>query len=87
MAGYFWYVFEVSVCLAVIYVFFVLFLRQRTFFNLNRFFLVGGLLVSFGIPLLNIPLRSNPSDYMFSGVTGGDMLDSGLDFWGFAGAG
>ena len=81
MASYFWYLFEVSVCLAVIYVFFALFLKQRTFFNLNRFFLIGGLIVSFGIPLLSIPLRSNPSDYMFSGVTGGDMLDSGLDFF------
>lgn len=48
------YVLKLSICLAVVYLFYLLFLRQLTFYNWNRWYLLGYTALSFIIPLINI---------------------------------
>lgn len=49
------YLLHVSVLLAGLYLFYWLLLRRETFFQLNRWLLVGSLLLALGIPLLKVP--------------------------------
>lgn len=49
------YLFESSICLALFYSLYWLFLKKETFFKLNRFSLLLSIPVSFILPLLNIP--------------------------------
>ncbi len=49
------YLFESSICLALFYSFYWLFLKKETFFQLNRFYLLLSIPASFTLPLLNIP--------------------------------
>ena len=55
MNAFFWYLFEVSLSLSAFYLLYAAVLRNHTFFNLNRFYLLSGLLLSFVIPVLKIP--------------------------------
>jgi len=57
------YVLESGVCLALFFLIYRVFLRNETYFLLNRFFLVSALLLSFIIPGLNItsPFISSPA--------------------------
>ncbi len=48
------YLFKVSVSLAIVYLFYQLFLRKLTFYNWNRFYLLGYTLLSFFIAFINI---------------------------------
>jgi BlaR1 peptidase M56 len=54
------YALESSLCLAFFYAVYWLFLKNETYFFLNRFYLISGLLVSFIIPGLKVtsPFRS-----------------------------
>jgi hypothetical protein len=49
------YLLEVSGCIAVVYLLYVVCFRNNTFFSLNRFYLLVGLLVSFVIPVVDLP--------------------------------
>src|ERR1700755_1976732 len=48
------YLLKLSISLAVVYLFYVLVLRRLTFYNLNRWYLLGYSLLSFFIPFVNI---------------------------------
>ncbi|MEO1054941.1 MAG: M56 family metallopeptidase [Bacteroidota bacterium] len=50
------YLIEASAVLAVLYLFYFLLLRNETFFDLNRFFLIGILTVSLVAPLMSFQL-------------------------------
>ena len=49
------YLLESAVCLTFFYMVYRVFLRKETFFGLNRLFLVFSLLLSFVIPVLDLP--------------------------------
>ncbi len=53
------YLFKVSIALAVVYIFYQLFLRHLTFYSWNRWYLIGYSLLCFFIPLFNI------TDFLF----------------------
>ncbi|MCC6287655.1 MAG: TonB-dependent receptor plug domain-containing protein [Chitinophagaceae bacterium] len=48
------YIIKLNICLAVVYLFYQLFLRRLTFYNWNRWYLVGYTILSFIIPLINV---------------------------------
>lgn len=48
---------EVTICTGVVYLLYIVFLKGTTFFRLNRFYLLGGLPVSFIVPLISLPLN------------------------------
>ncbi|MBN8674783.1 MAG: hypothetical protein J0L56_11650 [Chitinophagales bacterium] len=48
------YLIKLSVCLAVVFLFYQLVLRKLTFYNWNRWYLLGYTLLSFYIPFINI---------------------------------
>ncbi len=54
MSLLFIYFVKVSICLAIVYLFYQLVLRNLTFYNSNRWYLVGYSLLSFFIPLIDI---------------------------------
>ena len=49
------YILHVSILLAVCLLFYKLLLQKETFFQLNRYILLAGLLLSFSLPLLQVP--------------------------------
>ncbi|GEO04097.1 hypothetical protein AAE02nite_17610 [Adhaeribacter aerolatus] len=64
MAAFFLYQIKFSVCLAVIYSFYYLALRNLTFYTWNRWFLLSGTAFCFLFPLINIgPLLENQEVY------------------------
>ena len=48
------YIIKISICLSVVYIFYQLFLRRLTFYNWNRWYLLGYSALSFIIPLVDI---------------------------------
>ncbi|MGN7787184.1 TonB-dependent receptor plug domain-containing protein [Niabella sp. 22666] len=48
------YILKLNICLAVVYLFYQLFLRRLTFYNWNRWYLLGYTVLSFIIPLIDI---------------------------------
>lgn len=55
MATFAKYLLEVSIGSTVVFLIYTVFLRGRTFFQLNRFFLVGGLAISLVLPFISLP--------------------------------
>ena len=57
------YLLETGICLSLLSLAYWLFLRKETYFNFNRMFLVGSILLALGVPLLHlsisIPLGSS----------------------------
>lgn len=51
------YLLKVSACTALFFAFYLLVLRKLTFFKFNRFYLLGALVLSFIIPVLQITLQ------------------------------
>ncbi|WP_411894723.1 M56 family metallopeptidase [Winogradskyella sp. A2] len=51
------YLLKATIVLAVFYVCYFFFLRKETFFNHNRWYLLGGLLISLLLPLIIIPIH------------------------------
>lgn len=49
------YILLANLYLAIFYTFYYLFLRKETFFSLNRYYLLSALLLSFLLPLANVP--------------------------------
>ena len=62
MSEFLLYLMESALCLSFFYGFYWLFLKNETFFALNRFYLITALLASYAIPLLNLPspFRTRP---------------------------
>ncbi len=81
MPAYFGYLIEVSICLLVFYSFYQLVLRQRTFFGLNRLYLVFGLLLSFLIPVLKISIFQGPSGGMLTQLLHPMVFEPETDFF------
>lgn len=54
MPGIIEYIIKLNICLAIVYLFYQLLLRQLTFYNWNRWYLLGYTALSFIIPLINI---------------------------------
>ena len=50
------YLLQVSACTGIFYLFYFLLLRRLTFFTLNRWYLLGTLVLSFIIPAINLPV-------------------------------
>jgi len=57
------YFFETGLCLSLLYLAYWLFLRKETYFNFNRLFLVGSIILSLTLPLvhLNFMIRQESS--------------------------
>jgi hypothetical protein len=57
------YLFETGLCLSLLYLAYLLFLRKETYFNFNRLFLVGSIVLSLTLPLvhLNFMIRQESS--------------------------
>lgn len=51
------YLLKVSACMALLFAFYLLFLRKLTFFKTNRFYLLASLLLSFVIPTLQFTIE------------------------------
>jgi len=51
------YLLKVTACTVLFFGFYLLFLRKLTFFKINRFYLLGTLLLSFIIPLLQFEIK------------------------------
>lgn len=60
---FFTYLLEASICLAAFYLFFRLMLRQEPLLHANRFFILSSVLLSIGIPLVDIPLQEKAIFY------------------------
>ncbi len=60
------YLFETGLCLSLLYLAYWLFLRKETYFNFNRVFLVGSILLALSVPMLHlnviIPMGSSLQD-------------------------
>ena len=50
------YLLETGICLSLLYLAYWLFLRRETYFNFNRLFLVGSILLALGVPLLHVSI-------------------------------
>jgi len=50
------YFLQVSICSGILYGYYHFFLRNKRFHQYNRFYLLGSLVLSLLVPLLNIPV-------------------------------
>jgi hypothetical protein len=62
------YLFHVSILVAACYLFYLLFLQKETYFQINRFVLIGCILVAFALPFLEIPQEWSLRDASISAV-------------------
>ena len=62
------YIVQVTVVLTACFLFYKLFLQKETFYRLNRWTLLGCLLLSFVLPLLPAPRGWNLADSYLSAV-------------------
>ncbi|MEM9546906.1 MAG: M56 family metallopeptidase [Bacteroidota bacterium] len=62
------YLLESSFCLAVFYLFYLIFLKKETYFQFNRLYLLGTALLSLSIPLLNVDFHTA------SAITGASQI-------------
>ncbi len=65
MPPFFLYFIESSICMAIFYSFYVLLLQNTRKFRLNRYFLLLGLLLAYGLPLLNIVITTTSTNRVF----------------------
>lgn len=68
MEEYYWYLLKVSICIVVFYIFYILALKNSTFFKLNRLYLVSCLVFSFVIPILNLSIFNTTSNKVISTI-------------------
>jgi beta-lactamase regulating signal transducer with metallopeptidase domain len=64
------YLLEVSICMGLFYLLYAIVLRRYTFFTANRFYLLLGLILSFVIPFLSIPIFKTNYSFVFESVEG-----------------
>ena len=68
------YLIETTVCLTVFYLLYILLLKRDTFFQLNRFYLLGSAISALAIPFINFDMQYTPetvamTDYMMPIIT------------------
>lgn len=80
MIWYFMYLLKVSVCLACFYFLYALFFKRTTFFNLNRFYLLFGLILSFVIPVLKFSWFSPGTQFIMNQITGNEFKIPDFEF-------
>lgn len=68
MTGFLWYMLKAGICLLVLYSFYSVFLKNNTFFLLNRIYLLGSLVLSSVIPILKISLIMENTNFVFPNV-------------------
>jgi hypothetical protein len=71
------YLIKVSACLVAFYVLYSALFRENTFFSLNRYYLLAGLIASFAIPTLKLSLPENNYAIAFK-----DPLETSFDSFG-----
>lgn len=81
MGTYWIYLLKVSMCLIVFYTFYMLMLRNSTFFLLNRFFLLFGLVLSFTIPTLRLSIFEDQSYGVLSSIVNRPLIETDYDFF------
>ena len=81
MVAYLLYLLKVSVCIIVFYTFYIVVLRNCTFFLLNRFYLVISLLLSFLIPILQFSMFKGQSGSAFSTLIHTALIEPESDFF------
>ena len=62
MGLFFVYILKSSVCLAIFYLFYRLLLARETFHRFNRFSLLGILLLSCLLPLVEVSVKQDDAD-------------------------
>ena len=67
MNSLFIYLIQSGISLSVLYILYWLFMRQDTFFSVNRFYLVLSVLISFTLPLFkfSLPFAGSNSEYVY----------------------
>lgn len=81
MTAYWWYILKVSICMVVFYLFYILVLRNCTFFLLNRLYLIVGIILSFSVPVLNFSILKGQSDNLFSNIIHPILIEPEYDFF------
>jgi len=81
MVTYLWYILKVSICIIFFYSFYMLLLRNCTFFLLNRLYLILGLFLSFIIPILSFSIFKEQSYSGLSTVMNKIILMPESDFF------
>lgn len=64
------YLFETGLCLSLLYLAYWLFLRKETYFNFNRIFLVGSIVLALSVPLLHLNFSLRQSSSLMDPVLG-----------------
>ena len=64
------YFLKLTVCSTLFYSYYRFFLQNRQFHSYNRFYLLGAVILSLILPLLNIPLQNLWSENRYSGILG-----------------
>jgi hypothetical protein len=64
------YLFETGLCLSLLYLAYWLFLRKETYFNFNRLFLVGSIILSLTLPLVHLNFMIRQESSMEESATG-----------------
>jgi murein DD-endopeptidase MepM/ murein hydrolase activator NlpD len=67
------YLLEVSICLTVFYLVYILLFSRNTFFRMNRLYLLAALLFAFVIPATNFPMPETSLDLNMSRVVKNSM--------------
>lgn len=68
METYWWYIFKVNISLSVFYLFYCLFLKNYTFFLINRIYLISTILLSFFLPLMEFSIFKSSSVNVLSTI-------------------
>lgn len=79
MSSFFIYLIEVSVCMASFYLLYVLAFAKQRFFQLNRWYLIFGLLLSFIIPALHFSTSVTGIPNIYSALLEQITVTGGLD--------
>jgi len=59
------YLIQTAICLASLYLIYWLFFRKDTFFTANRFYLIGSIILSFILPMFEIPVFYHNTDVIY----------------------
>ena len=59
------YLIQSAVCLASLYLIYWFFFRRDTFFTANRFYLIASILLSFVLPMFEIPVFYSNTDVVY----------------------
>ncbi|TAJ08137.1 hypothetical protein DMA11_21590 [Marinilabiliaceae bacterium JC017] len=58
------YMFESGMCLSLFYLGYIVFFRKETYFNFNRFYLLGSMILALTVPLISLPVDWGNEGYL-----------------------